>query len=141
MDEARAAAERLADLMDEYGLDEAEIEQDGLRIGFGRIPPEAQAAAAPYPAIGAPIRATADPEPAGTPVTSPTGGVFYNAPSPGAKPFVEVGSTVQPGDVIGLIEAMKVFNEISSHVGGTVLATPAANGQVVSTGDVLIVVG
>lgn len=123
--------------MEEFGLERASIELDGIKVAFARSGPAASA-----PALAALPRAEKPvPEPAGTPVTSPTNGVFYNAPSPGAKPFVEVGSTVQPGDVVGLIEAMKVFNEITAHAGGTVVATPAANGQLVSTGDVLVVLG
>jgi biotin carboxyl carrier protein len=64
-------------------------------------------------------------------ITAPLTGVFYLSPSPQAPPFVQVGSVVAAGDVIGLIEAMKLFNEIRSTKNGRVRKIVAANGQLV----------
>lgn len=71
-------------------------------------------------------------------IVAPLTGVFYSAPSPTAPPFVSVGDIVQVGQVIALVEAMKVFNEIQSEVSGRVTAIVATNGDVVQKGDVLI---
>jgi acetyl-CoA carboxylase biotin carboxyl carrier protein len=76
--------------------------------------------------------------PKGTPVNSPMNGIYYSAPSPNAPPFVREGESVTAGQVIGLIEAMKVFNEINAPVSGTVTHFAAENGQLVSPGDALL---
>jgi acetyl-CoA carboxylase biotin carboxyl carrier protein len=68
-------------------------------------------------------------------------GIFYGAPSPGSPPFVQEGDTVAAGQIIGLIEAMKVFNEIPSPVSGTVKRLVAENGAVVGVGDALLLIG
>jgi acetyl-CoA carboxylase biotin carboxyl carrier protein len=137
---ARKEIDALAGLMDEFGLRRAAYKREGLSIEFAHTPLEPEATPLPAVPPTRPADAPAQPSPvAGTPVPSPAAGIFYNAPSPGEKPFVAVGDTVNPGDVIGLIEAMKVFNEIATPVGGTVVATPAQNGQLVQPGDPLIV--
>ena len=79
--------------------------------------------------------------PSGVPVNSPTTGIFYSSPNPGAPSFVKVGDTVEAGQVIGLIEAMKVFNEITATVSGTVQRVVALNGQLVQPGDPLVYIG
>jgi acetyl-CoA carboxylase biotin carboxyl carrier protein len=79
--------------------------------------------------------------PMGIPVTSPMTGIFYNAPSPGAPAYVKVGDEVSAGQVIGLIEAMKVFNEIPCPVSGTVFSILVSTGQVLSHGEILMYVG
>ncbi len=71
-------------------------------------------------------------------VVSPLTGVYYNAPSPTADPFVNIGDAVQAGQVVAIVEAMKVFNEVKTEVSGTVVAMPATNGQLVQKGDPLI---
>jgi acetyl-CoA carboxylase biotin carboxyl carrier protein len=71
-------------------------------------------------------------------VLSPLAGVFYIAPSPTSPPFVNLGEVVHVGQVVALIEAMKVFNEIQSEVAGRVIEIVANNGDVVHKGDVLI---
>lgn len=73
-------------------------------------------------------------------VTSSLTGVFYRQSAPDAEPFVEIGNPVEQGQVIGMIEAMKVFNEILADVDGTVVQISAENDQVVDQGDTLIVV-
>ena len=71
-------------------------------------------------------------------VTAPMAGVFYSAPSPTSPPFVNIGDIVHAGQVVALVEAMKVFNEIQAEVEGRVIAIVATNGDVVQKGDVLI---
>lgn len=71
-------------------------------------------------------------------VTSPMVGTFYSSPSPGAEPFIKVGSKVKPGDVLCIIEAMKIMNELPSEVSGTVKEIIVKDGQTVEFGQVLI---
>lgn len=73
-------------------------------------------------------------------ITSPMVGVFYRSPAPGAPAFVEVGSEVEVGQTVGLVEAMKVFNEIVSEVEGRVVAIPAQNEQLVQVGETLVII-
>lgn len=77
----------------------------------------------------------------GTPVSSPMTGVFYGSSSPSAAPFVNEGDAVTAGQVVGLIEAMKVFNEIVAPTSGTVLKIVAASGAVVNPGEPLLYIG
>ncbi len=77
-------------------------------------------------------------DPAGTAVSSPMMGIYYDAPSPGSPPFVKVGDAITAGQVVGLIEAMKVFNEITSGLTGTVQSIVAKSGQLVQPGEPLI---
>ncbi len=75
---------------------------------------------------------------AGTPMTSPMTGIFYTSPSPGAPLFAKEGDQVNAGQVVGLIEAMKVFNEITATVSGKVSKLVVENGQLVQPGDPLL---
>ena len=77
----------------------------------------------------------------GTPVSSPMNGIYYGAPSPASPPFVKEGESVIAGQVVGLIEAMKVFNEIVSPLNGTVLKVLAETGQLVQPGEPLLYIG
>ena len=107
------------------------------------IVPQAIAAPATAPApVAAPV-ATEEKKadaPKGTPITSPMVGVFYAASSPGAKPFVEVGSTVSTGQVVCIIEAMKLMNEIEAEVSGKVTQICVKDGEAVEYGQVLMYV-
>jgi len=85
------------------------------------------ASAPPVPVVGPP----AGPPPAEKSVTAPLTGLFYRAPSPQAPPFVQVGSVISAGDVVGLIEAMKLFNEIRSPLAGRVKRILIESGQLV----------
>lgn len=102
-------------------------------------------AAAPAP-IATPAQAVASVEevkeeaPKGKPITSPMVGTFYVASSPGAKPFVEIGSTVSTGQVVCIIEAMKLMNEIESEVSGKVTQICVQDGEPVEYGQVLMYV-
>jgi acetyl-CoA carboxylase biotin carboxyl carrier protein len=73
-------------------------------------------------------------------VKSPIVGTFYEAPSPGAPPFVRVGDIVKPGDVLCIIESMKLMNEIEAETGGTIVSKLAANAQPVEYGEALFAV-
>lgn len=76
----------------------------------------------------------------GNEVKAPLVGTFYSAPSEGADPFVSVGDTVKKGQVIGIVEAMKLMNEVESEYDGTVAAILVENGEMVEYGQTLVVV-
>lgn len=136
--EAASAVAALAEIYREFGLHHVAWESGavGVTLSRGKHPIEAGG--------GAPIsfaRAETSASASGTPVPSPMTGIFYDAPSPSAKPFVREGDAVTAGQVIGLIEAMKVYSDIVSPVAGTVLKVVAKGGDVVNPGDPLIYVG
>jgi len=151
VEELKERISELAGLMEEYKLSEAELVSDGFRVAFKK-----RSKAAPRPVEGtegsAPVYEEAEEayveagppaevKPSGIPVTSPMTGIFYSAPSPGSPPFVREGDTVTAGEPIGLIEAMKVFNEIPAPTSGTVQKLTAEAGQLVNLGDVLMYIG
>ena len=133
--------ESLARLMQETGLTGLELVEDGQQLRLERqvevvaAPVAAAVPAAPVPATGAEALGVTHEEPApvkeGTLVLAPTVGVFYSAPSPDARPFVEVGDQVKKGDTLCIIEAMKLMNEIPAELDGTVAEICVGNGQVV----------
>ena len=141
--------EKLAKLIDEKSLSEIILEDGEQAITIKREINQAvvqTALPAPAPAVAAPVQAPAaeaSSEPAapaqkGTPITSPMVGAFYAAPSPGAKPFVKVGDTVSAGQVVCIVEAMKLMNEIESEVSGKVVQICVEDGQSVEYGQVLM---
>jgi biotin carboxyl carrier protein len=93
--------------------------------------------AAAQPGTDMPL-AGKDVHPTATTVTAPLVGTFYRAPNPGAEPFVAVGQRVEPGQVVGIVEAMKVMNEITSDVAGRVVRILVEDGQPVEFGQPLI---
>jgi len=132
-----AAVDRLAPAFMESGLDELEIETGGLlvRLARPRAAAAAPVAAAPAgPAQRAPEQTSSpygEPQPGMRFVSVPLTGVWYSAPSPGARPYVSEGSEIAAGQVIGLVEAMKLFNEIKSDAGGVVTRMLVENGTLV----------
>ena len=140
----------LAHLVTETGLSEIEVEKGDLRIRVvRRIEPVSVQVAAPAPiaaAAPAPMHmpaALAPVEPARTEpgtVPSPMVGTAYLRPSPEAKAFIDVGSRVEVGDKLLLIEAMKTFNEIVATRAGTVTAIFVEDGQPVEFGEALLVI-
>jgi acetyl-CoA carboxylase biotin carboxyl carrier protein len=128
----------LAALLHETGLSEIEYADGDRRIRVVREKPAAAlAAAAPAPApVAAPAAETA--LPAGA-VTAPMVGTVYLAPQPGTPPFVAVGAAVRAGDVLLLIEAMKVMNQIHAPRAGRVAQILVADGAPVEYGQALIV--
>ena len=139
--------DEVAKLISEYNLSEAELEVDDFKIVLRRQrPPVMVGTPAPQQFIeqaveAAPIAPVAAPVQAGTPISSPMMGIYYAASSPSADPYVREGDTVTAGQVIGLIEAMKVFNEIQSTVSGTVRKIVAEGGDIVNPGDPLMYIG
>jgi acetyl-CoA carboxylase biotin carboxyl carrier protein len=142
----------LIDLVDTSGIAELEIEEGEERVRITRsVAPVAAVAApvqvavpaapvaAPAAAPAAPA-APAQPEITGHQVTSPMVGTFYRASSPGADPFVEVGSVVKEGDPLCIIEAMKLMNEIDADHAGTVKAILLENGEAVEFGQPLFII-
>jgi len=124
------AIDRLAPAFEEAGLDELELEIGDLRVRLAR-PPASVAAVEPAAPVAPPPLAPSAPvsdglTPFGEPrpgmrfVAAPLTGVWYGAPSPGARPYVNEGDEITSGQVVGLIEAMKLFNEIKSDVSGSV---------------------
>ena len=142
----------LIDLVSESNVSELEItEAEGkVRIvkGGGAMAPQVAApmAYAPAPALAAQAAATAPavaaaPEaPAGHIVKSPMVGTFYRSSSPGAKPFIEIGSQVKEGETVCIIEAMKILNEIEADKSGTISRILCENGQAVEYGQPLFVI-
>ena len=144
----------LIDLVSESNVSELEItEAEGkVRIvksegavvqQFVAAPVQAAPMAAPAAVAAAPVAApAAAPEAAvaGHVVKSPMVGTFYRASSPGAKPFVEVGSQIKEGDTICIVEAMKILNEIEADKSGTVTRILGENGQAVEYGQPLFVI-
>lgn len=132
---------RLLDLAARYGLEELEVEEGGLKVSLIAAPPPEEGRGRTYlwspPTWSEPEAAPARPETA-QPVLAPLTGTFYRSESPDAPPFVEVGSTAEEGQTLGLIEAMKVFSKVEAEITGTVVEIVARNGHLVHHGDVLM---
>lgn len=137
--------------MDEFRLDEAKLEGDGWKVVLRRkrrvtngpvmVAAGAAAEATEASEEAPPVVPATPAAPAGMPVNSPMTGIYYTAPSPSAPPFVKEGDTVTADQVVGLIEAMKVFNEIVAPISGTVLKLTAKNGDIVNPGEPLLYIG
>jgi acetyl-CoA carboxylase biotin carboxyl carrier protein len=143
---------KLIELLEESGISELEIREgeESVRISrYSQAPAYAPPMPAPQiniPAGGAQPAATGEAAPApaeeitGHAINSPMVGTFYRAPSPGAKPFVEVGDHVNVGDTLCIVEAMKLLNQIESDKVGTVKAILVENGQPVEYGEPLFII-
>ncbi len=132
----------LAKLLDETGLTDIEIERDGLRVKIGRAARTVQVAApaaVPAAAVVAPA-ASADPVKHPGAVPSPMVGTAYLAPSPGARPFVDIGQPVKAGETLLIIEAMKTMNQIPAPRSGTVTQILVEDGQPVEFGEALVII-
>ena len=134
----------LAELLDETGLSEIEIEQKDLRIRVAKPATNIVAAApAPLSAVEAtPLPAATSTPTSGTEgaVTSPMVGTAYRAPEPGKPPFVDVGTKVAVGDTLMIVEAMKTMNHIPAPKAGTVTQILVEDGQPVEFGEPLLVI-
>ena len=120
-------------IIDESQLDELRIETDGLQLHVvrgGAVPPaEAEPRLQSEP--------PAPPEPGAHTIESPTIGTFYRAPAPGAAPFVEVGSRVEPDTIVCIIEVMKMMNSIPAGMAGSIAEIHVANAAPVEHGQPL----
>lgn len=146
---------KLIDLLEESNLAELEIKEGEEVVRLSRVPkggvtvaaaPVVQAApVAPAPAaVAAAPAEAATPEsalPPGHVVKAPMVGTFYASASPGAPAFVKVGQQVKAGETLGIIEAMKMFNQIEADVAGTVKAILLENGQPVEFDQPMFVIG
>ncbi|MFM9912678.1 MAG: acetyl-CoA carboxylase biotin carboxyl carrier protein [Methylophilaceae bacterium] len=142
---------KLIDLVEESGISELELTEGEEKVRISRqqlaqpmqymqtyAPPPVAHAAAPVTALAAVV---AEPEIDGHVVKSPMVGTFYRSPSPDAKSFVEVGSTINAGDTICIIEAMKLLNEIEADKSGVIKAILVENGHPVEYGEPLFIIG
>ena len=131
----------LSELTLEEGENAIVVRKEKTVVQAQTIMPQAVAAAPADPvAAAAAAEEKKEDAPKGKPITSPMVGTFYLASSPGAKPFVEVGSTVSTGQVVCIIEAMKLMNEIESEVSGKVTQICVKDGEAVEYGQVLMYV-
>ena len=132
-----ALIDRLAVLLSRSDLAELEVQAGGTGLVLRK--PIAIAAAAPaVVAPSAPVATDAPGPPERPSVKAPLTGIFYTSPAPGSAPFVIAGSEVAVGTVIGLIEAMKLFNEIKSDLAGRVVRVVAETGALVKAKQPLI---
>ncbi|MCL4523542.1 MAG: acetyl-CoA carboxylase biotin carboxyl carrier protein [Acidobacteria bacterium] len=159
--------ERMLAFMEQHGLEEIEYEHAGLRVrlrkpstnthhagaaprsfgGGALVPPEILVAGGASPAGEASAPSRAEPSGAAAAeaedlhvVKSPIVGTFYEGPSPGAEPFVKVGDQVASGQVLCIIEAMKLMNEIESDAAGEIVRRYVENGQPVEYGESLFAI-
>lgn len=146
---------KLIDLVEESGISELELTEGEEKVRISRNIPQAQGAvhyAQPYfqqaqPLQAAPAGPTPEAGPAAEPVIeghvvkSPMVGTFYCSPSPESKFFVDVGASVNVGDTLCIIEAMKLLNEIESDHAGVIKAILVENGQPVEYGEPLFIIG
>jgi len=142
---------KLIELLDESGVAEIEIHEgeESVRISRNGTAPAANIAPPGYypPAMpaAAPIAAAETAAPAeetitGHEVTAPMVGTYYSASAPGASPFIKVGQTVSKGDTIGIIEAMKLLNQIEADVSGTIKAICIENGEPLEYGQAICII-
>ena len=143
---------KLIELLEESGIAEIEIHEgeESVRIsrhptGGGWIAPPQMISAAPAQGPAPAGQATGDAaqqqqRPTGHTIAAPMVGTYYNAPAPGAKPFVQIGSNVEVGDTLCIIEAMKMMNQIESETAGTVVAILVDNGEPVEFGQPLFII-
>lgn len=143
--------EKLAKVLADTGLTEISLEDGEQAITLRKdviVAPVAPVASAPVqaaapvagqaPSAQAPV--ASEPAKKGTPITSPMVGTFYKSPSPDADAFVSVGQSIKTGDVVCIVEAMKMMNEIKSEISGKVVEICVEDGQPVEFGQVLMYV-
>lgn len=129
----------LALIHDTADISELEVVLGDTRIFVRRFEAVEQVVPAVTPAVPAPVAAVEPERPESiVEIKTPLTGIYYGSPSPGAKAFIEEGDLVAPEQTVCLIEAMKVFNAISSKVAGRVVRLLVKNGELVKAGQVLI---
>ena len=145
---------KIIKLVEHSDVDEVEIEEEGKKIRvaknrpqfgggphFYQMPQMPPAASQPPAAVSVPpAEEKVKTEKKYHEIKSPIVGTFYRAPSPDAEPYIEVGQTVKPGDVLCIVEAMKLMNEIESDVAGKVVKVVVDNAKPVEYGQVLFLI-
>lgn len=144
---------KLIELLEESGISEIEISEGEESVRISRHPQgmtvmQAAAMPAPMPVAHQAAPVAAPPAPVAAPaapaaektITAPMVGTFYSAPAPGAKPFIQVGDEIKAGQVLCIIEAMKMMNQIESEKDGRVVSVLARNGEPVEFGQILFVI-
>jgi acetyl-CoA carboxylase biotin carboxyl carrier protein len=145
---------KLIELLEESGIAEIEIKEGEEAVRISRMPPGTFAqppqvthlmpspATSAVPAVKevAAAEAVQAPKPSEHVITAPMVGTFYGSPSPGAKPFVEIGDEIKVGQVLCIIEAMKMMNQIEADRAGRIASVMARNGDPVEFGQPLFVV-
>ena len=138
----------LLEVFNHSGVGELEIEREGVRIRIRKAGQVPEYAVSPVPSAGPTQPQETPPAPAATTETSaaetgqilvksPIVGTYYDAPSPGSAPFVTVGDAVEPGQVLCIIESMKLMNEIEAETAGVIAAKLVENGRPVEYGEAL----
>ena len=136
--------EDLIGILEGSTISELELTEEGTEIIIRRRPgvmvtaTPGQLVSLGHGGTAVPIGRTGRAEPKGVPIIAPLTGVYYSAASPTTPAFANVGDVVQIGQVVALIESMKVFNEVTAEVAGRVIALVAKNGEVVQKGDAIV---
>ena len=141
---------QIAEIMEEKSLAEVQVEEEGKKITMKKGDVAVQTVVATTPMVApAPVSlapeavapvAEEKPSRKSTAITSPMVGTFYAASSPDAEPYVKVGDTIKSGQVVCIIEAMKLMNEIEADVSGKIVEICVENGQTIEFGQVLMYV-
>jgi acetyl-CoA carboxylase biotin carboxyl carrier protein len=142
---------KLIDLVQESGIAELEITEGEEKVRINRVgspgqpgmmvmPAPASSAAPALATVSAPAAVPAPPEQEGHVVKSPMVGTFYRSSAPGAKPFIEIGQSINAGETLCIIEAMKLLNEIEADQSGVVKKILVENGQPVEYGQPLFII-
>ena len=151
---------KILELMREHEVAELELEEENVKLrlrkhtapGWAAVPPVPQTMLPPAGAAGSPgnpgsaaaletpVLTAADDDVDLAIVKSPIVGTFYRAPEPGAKPYVEIGETVKKGQVLCIIEAMKLMNEINAECDGEIVKAYVENGHAVQYGERLFAI-
>jgi len=139
--------EEIIELMEKYGLNEIDIEEEGVRIhlkkGSGGIVERIREEVVPKAGVVMPQSSPIETKSAAknlTEIKSPMVGTFYTAPAPDSPPYVEIGQTIKEGDVLCIIEAMKLMNEIKAEVKGKIADVLVENGEPIEFGQILFLV-
>jgi acetyl-CoA carboxylase biotin carboxyl carrier protein len=153
MDLTEDEVQKILRLVDELDYGEIHLEIGALRIDLVKTPPGDGERVPAAPAATSQRASRAQPSPPHASseelpalpanahvVVAPVAGTFYRAPSPGARPFVEVGAKVEPQDPVGLLEVMKLFNSVPAGVGGRVLRVLVADATAVAEGQGLVAI-
>lgn len=135
----------LIEFMKENDIGELEVEEEGKKVKLSRATAQKILTTTPHTVTSAAQESPAQPPPHAPKenlleIKSPMVGTFYSAPAPSAEPFTEIGSMISPGNVVCIIEAMKLMNEIKSEIKGEIKEILAENGDPVEYGQTLFLV-